>query len=169
MSTSVSHVTLTYAAQVRSSIRMALADRTNFALQALGMLVNNVVIVFLWGAFFAGFSRVGDWQRADVALLMGLTMIIVGIAGMFFGGYRDMAAAILRGELDALLTQPMPVLPRLLARESLATSFGDFIGGPLLIVGFADVGLADLPWLAIAIAAGTVVFVGAGVMFASLA
>src|SRR5215470_10199551 len=96
----------TYAAQVVAAIRMAFADRANFFLQMAGMAVNNVFFFVLWILFFAGFRSVGGWQLADVSLLLGLNMVMVGVAGVFFGGYRDMAAAILRGETDALLTQP---------------------------------------------------------------
>ena len=110
----------TYAAQMIAAIRISFADRTNFVLQMAGMAVNNGFFFLLWVLFFAGFRSVGGWQFADVSLLLGIIMIVVGIAGVFFGGYRDMAAAILRGEPDALLTQPKAVLPRLLAGESLA-------------------------------------------------
>jgi ABC-type uncharacterized transport system permease subunit len=102
----------TYAAQIIATIRMSFADRTNFFLQMAGMAVNNGFFFLLWILFFAGFRSVGGWQFADVCLLLGIIMTVVGVAGAFFGGYRDMAAAILRGDPDALLTQPKAVLPR---------------------------------------------------------
>src|SRR5262249_35449638 len=99
-----------YFAQVRAANRMAFADRANFALQAGGMIVNDGFVLVLWFMFFAGFKSVGGWKLADLGLLMALMMTVVGLAGVLTGGYRDMAAAILRGELDAYLTQPKPVL-----------------------------------------------------------
>ena len=148
---------------------MSFANRTNFALQALGMFVNNVVMLALWWLFFEGFKSVAGWQRADVALLMGITMTIVGICGVFCGGYRDLAATVLRGELDPLLTQPKALLPRLLAKESMATAWGDLIGGPLLLVWFVNLTLAQVPLLFIALIAGAIVFLGAAIAFASMA
>jgi ABC-2 type transport system permease protein len=159
----------TYGAQMLAAIRMSFADRTNFLLQAAGMAVNDVFFLLLWFMFFAGFRSVGGWGLADVALLLGLIMTIVGVAGIAFGGYRDMAAAILRGEVDTLLTQPQRVLPRLLARESIASAWGDFICGPALIALAGGVRWPDAPLIAICVAVGTVVYVGASVAFASLA
>lgn len=158
-----------YAAQVGPAIRMSFADRGNFALQVGGMMVNNLVFLTLWVLFFAGFRSVGGWGLADVALLLGLMMTIFGIAGVALGGYRDMAASILRGEIDALLTQPKGVLARLLARESIATSWGDLAVGLVMLVFFAELEAAEIPLLLVALAAGLTVWVSAGVSFATLA
>jgi ABC-2 type transport system permease protein len=159
----------TYAAQTVAAIRMAFADRANFFLQMAGMAVNNGFFFLLWILFFAGFRSVGGWQFADVSLLLGLTMTVVGIAGAFFGGYRDMAAAILRGEADALLTQPKPVLARLLARESFAHAWGDIVTGVALLATLSGLDAARLPLAVLGVALGLTVYVSAGVTFASLA
>lgn len=158
-----------YAAQVSAAVRMSFADRGNFALQVGGMVVNNLVFLILWVLFFAGFRTVGGWGMADVALLLGLMMTIFGIAGVMVGGYRDMAASIARGEIDALLTQPTGVLGRLLARESIATSWGDLAVGLMMLVFFAKLAPTDIPLMLVALAAGLTVWVSAGVCFATLA
>ncbi len=159
----------TYIAQVAAAIRMSFADRTNFFFQSGGMLVNNLFFLILWFMFFAGFRSVGGWGLTDVALLLGLIMTIVGVAGIAFGGYRDMAAVILRGEIDTLLTQPKPVLPRLLARDSNASGWGDFVNGILMLLFVSGLSLADAPRVLLSLAAGLTVYVSAGVMFASMA
>jgi ABC-2 type transport system permease protein len=158
-----------YLSQVAAAIRMAFADRANFALLMGGMIVNNGFFLAMWLLFFAGFRSVGGWRRPDVALLIGMMMVIVGLAGAVFGGYRDMAAAILRGEIDALLTQPKSVLARLLSRESIPSAFGDLTTGLVVLAGFADLGWGSLPMLALGLAAGLCIFVAVGVSFASLA
>ena len=158
-----------YVLQWRAAVRIAFADRVNFALQASGMLINNIVMLSLWWLFFAGFKRIGDWQQADMALLMGITMLVVGVSGVCFGGYRDLAAALLRGDLDALLTQPKALLPRLLARESMAISWGDLLSGSILLSCFAQLQWVSVPWLVLAVCVGTVVFVATAVTFATLA
>lgn len=159
----------TYAANAAAAIRTSLMDRTNFMLNALGMVVNDVFFLLLWYMFFAGFKRVGGWGLSDVALLLGLIMLVVGISGVFLGGYRDMAATILRGEIDALLTQPKPVLARLLARESIATAWGDLAMGIWLLFAFADLGWRDLPLVLAGLVCGTTVYVSSAVVYASLA
>ena len=159
----------TYAAQTAAAIRAALSDRTNFALQAGGMVVNNVFFLTLWVLFFAGFRSVGGWERPDVALLIGLTMMVVALSGVLFGGYRDMAATILSGEIDALLTQPKPVLARLLSRESIATAWGDGAMSVVILTCFTRLTWSQAPLVLLAVVAGTVVYVSASVCFASLA
>jgi ABC-2 type transport system permease protein len=158
-----------YAAQIAAAIRTSLSDRTNFLLQAGGMLVNNAFMVALWALFFAGFRSVGGWRLADMALLYGLIMVVVGAAGVFFGGYRDMAASLLRGEPDALLTQPRALIPRLLARESIATGWGDLAGGLIILATVSGLSWTDLPVLGLALAAGLTVYVSAATTFAGLA
>ncbi len=159
----------TYAANVATAIRTSLMDRTNFLLNSLGMVVNDLFFLALWYMFFAGFRQVGGWGLHDVALLLGLIMVVVGIGGVFFGGYRDMAATILRGEVDALLTQPKAVLPRLLARESIATAWGDLAMGIWMLFTFAALSWHDLPLVLIGLACGTTVYVASSVVYASLA
>jgi viologen exporter family transport system permease protein len=159
----------TYAANVAVAIRTSLMDRTNFTLNALGMVVNDVFFLALWYMFFAGFKRVGGWGLHDVALLLGLLMCVVGLAGIAFGGFRDMAATILRGEIDALLTQPKSVLARLLARESIATAWGDLAIGIWMLCTFAALSWRDIPLVLAGIACGTVVYVASSVVYASLA
>lgn len=158
-----------YAAHAGAALRSSMADRANFALQAAGMLVNDVFMLALWALFFAGFRSVGGWRLPDMALLYGLIMTVVGAAGVFLGGYRDLAASLLKGDLDALLTQPRGLILRLLARESIASGWGDLAGGLIVLAAFAGLGWRELPLLAVALTAGLVVYVSAAVAFASLA
>jgi ABC-2 family transporter protein len=133
------------------------------------MAANNGFFFLLWVLFFAGFRRVGGWQLADVSLLLGLIMTVVGVAGVSCGGYRDMAAAILAGEVGTLLTQPKPVLMRLIARESFAHAFGDIATGLTLLATLSGLDCAHIPLAVVGVAVGLVVYVSAGITFASLA
>jgi ABC-2 type transport system permease protein len=144
-------------------------DRTNFVLQSVGMLVNDVFLLVLWYMFFAGFRQVGGWALKDVALLLGITMCIVAISGVFFGGYRDMAATILRGEIDALLTQPKAILARLLARESIATAWGDLVMGIWMLFAFAALSWSDIPLVIVCVVCGATVYIASAVAYASMA
>jgi ABC-2 type transport system permease protein len=80
-----------------------------------------------------------------------------------------MALALLRGELDALLTQPKGLISRLLARESIATAWGDLAGGLMVLGLFAGLSWRQAPLVALGVAAGMAVYVSAGISFASLA
>ena len=158
-----------YLLQVGAAIRLSFSDRANFWLQLGGMGLNNGFVLLMWFLFFAGFRSVGGWRLADVALMVGILAFTVGTAGVFAGGYRDMAAAILRDEVDALLTQPRAVLPRLLAQESIASAWGDVIVGAVLLAHFAALQWHDLPALVFALFGSLAVFLATGVLVASLA
>lgn len=159
----------TYAANIVIAIRTSLMDRTNFILNSAGMVLNDVFFLLLWYMFFAGFRQVGGWGLHDVARLLGLIMMVVAISGVFFGGYRDMAATILRGEIDALLTQPKAILPRLLARESIPTAWGDLVMGIWMLVTFAALSWTDIPAVVLALVCGTTIYVASAVAYASMA
>jgi ABC-2 type transport system permease protein len=159
----------TYAANIVIAIRTSLMDRTNFILNSAGMVLNDIFFLILWYMFFAGFRQVGGWGLHDVARLLGLIMMVVAISGVFFGGYRDMAATILRGEIDALLTQPKAVLPRLLARESIATAWGDMVMGIWMLFTFAGLSWTDIPMVVLSLMCGTTIYVASAVAYASLA
>jgi ABC-2 type transport system permease protein len=158
-----------YVANIGLAIRTSFSDRTNFVLQSLGMIVNDGFFLVLWFLFFAGFRQVGGWGRTDVALLLGMIMSIVAFSGVFFGGYRDLAATILRGELDALLTQPKLVLPRLIARESIPSAWGDLVVGAVLLGTVAHLTPASLSAAVVGMISGLIVYLASGVAYASLA
>jgi ABC-2 type transport system permease protein len=159
----------TYAAQSAAAIRTSFADRTNFTLQFAGMAVNNGFWLLLWFLFFAGFREVGGWRLGDVARLLGVMYTLFGLATVFFGGYRDLAGAILRGEIDPLLTQPKPLLPRLLARESIPSAWGDLSTGVLILIFSARLDLAGAGLALAAIVIGLVAWLATCVAFVSMA
>jgi ABC-2 type transport system permease protein len=158
-----------YAHGAAAAVRASFADHTNFLLQSLSMVVNNGFMLVLWFMFFAGFHSVGGWKLADMALLMGIIMSIVGVAGIAFGGYRDMAATILSGEIDALLTQPRSVLARLLSRDSYPSAWGDLGTAIVILVAFAGLSWRDLPLFAAGWISGLIIYIAVAVTFASLA
>jgi ABC-2 type transport system permease protein len=158
-----------YVAEMTAAIRVSLADRTNFTLLFCGMVLNNGFVLLMWFMFFAGFHSVRGWQLADMALQIAVLAITFGVAGVFAGGYRDMAAVIVRGDLDAWLTQPRAVLPRLLAQDSSAPAWGDILVGVVLLGFAASLHIGDVPALLFVLAGSLVVYLATGVLFASLA
>jgi ABC-2 type transport system permease protein len=155
--------------QSAAAVRGAFAQRASFWLLAGGMIANNGFWLLMWFLFFTGFRQVGGWGLSDFARLIGVVYLLFGISSVFFGGYRDLAGAILRGDIDPLLTQPGPVLGRLLARESLSSAWGDIVAGVVVLTFSARLDLAVLPLIAAAVSMGMVVWLSVAVIFSSLA
>jgi ABC-2 type transport system permease protein len=158
-----------YVAEITAAIRVSFADRTNFTLQCGGMVLNNGFVLLMWFMFFAGFRTVHGWHLTDMALQIGILATIFGLAGVFAGGYRDMAAAILRGDLDTRLTQPTQVLPRMLAQESSTPAWGDVLVGVALLASASSLHRADLPALLFVLSGSFIVYLATAILFASLA
>ena len=152
-----------------AAVRSALADRTAFWLQAGGMLVNNGFWLLLWFLFFSGFRQVGGWGLPDMARLIGVLYLLFGLATVFLGGYRDLAGAILRGDIDPLLTQPGAVLPRLLSRESIPSAWGDILAGVIVLTFSAHLDLAGAAGAVAAVLIGATVWLSTAVILSSLA
>ena len=155
--------------QSSAAVRSALADRSAFWLQAGGMVVNNGFWLLMWFLFFSHFRQVGGWGITDVARLIGVVYLLFGLATVFLGGYRDLAGAILRGDIDALLTQPGPILPRMLARESHPSAWGDIAVGVVVLAASAQLTLAGAGLAVAAVLAGVVVWISTAVIFSCLA
>jgi ABC-2 type transport system permease protein len=156
------------AKEMGAAVRASYANRTSFLIELIGMAINDGFILLMWFMFFAGFRSVGGWRFADLALLIGIVAMTVGTTGVFTGGYRNMAFFVLRGDVDVLLTQPKPVLPRLLVSESTASAWGDVLFGSVLISGVARLKAHDLPELALALIVSLTIYLSTGVLFASL-
>lgn len=152
-----------------AAVRSALADRAAFWLQAGGMVVNNGFWLLLWFLFFTGFREVGGWRLADVARLIGVVYLLFGLTTVFLGGYRDLAGAILRGDIDSLLTQPAAVLPRLLSRESMPSAWGDIFAGLVVLTFSARLDLLGAAGAVAAVVIGASVWLSTAVIFGSLA
>jgi ABC-2 type transport system permease protein len=88
---------------------------------------------------------------------------------VFLGGYRDLAGAILRGDIDALLTQPGAVLPRLLSRESIPSAWGDILAGVIVLTFSAHLDLAGATGAMAAVLIGATVWLSTAVILSSLA
>src|SRR5258708_37142859 len=99
-----------YAHAARAAVVGSAGDRTNFALQIAGMVVNNGFMLVLWFMFFAGFRRVGGWGLSDMGLLAGLLMTKGGVAGIALGGTPAMAATPPRRAPSPPPTHPPPAL-----------------------------------------------------------
>jgi len=127
------------------SLRASVALRGAFLLQALFMVLNNLIFFTTWWIFFARFPEVGGWKLSDLAVLFGIVAAGFGIAGVCAGGVHSLARRITDGDLDGFLTQPKSVLLQGIGCQSRPSAWGDIASGVLLIAISGRVSPAEIP------------------------
>lgn len=146
------------------SLKARMAYKADF----LGEVVASVLataagIVFVLMLF----HRVPDllgWQRAEVFLIYGLSLIPFGLFNVISVNLYDFADRyIIEGRFDRLLLRPMPTLAQLLMEKSRLTAIGEVIVGIVVAAwASADLGLAwgiaDFAWTAVLVVSGAVIY-----------
>jgi ABC-2 type transport system permease protein len=116
-----------------TALKVSVAHRGAFLMQAAFMVLNNLLFLTTWWILFARFDHVAGYRMPDMLLLFGVSAGGFGLAIVLCGGMLELARAISDGDLDALLAQPKSVLLRAIASRSVASGWGDFASGLLLI------------------------------------
>ena len=133
------------------------------------MFANNLIFFIVWVVFFSHFSSIRGWQQADVALLIGIVAWAVGSSLFLAGGMRDIARAIVDGNLDVHLGRPTHPLPSLIFSRSIPAGLGDMATALLFWFTIGERSLTDLPSLLLVGTAAAFVFVATNTIVQSAA
>ncbi len=156
-------------ALVATNLRASLALRGAFWLQAVFMVLNNLIFFSIWWIFFERFGELRGWRLQDLATLYGVVASGFGLAVVLAGGTRELSRAIEEGELDALLTQPKPALLQAVVSHTWAAGFGDLASGLVLLALSGRMRLGTLPAIALAIGLSALAFTASAVIVHSAA
>jgi ABC-2 type transport system permease protein len=156
-------------ALIATSVKAAAILRGAFVTQIVFMALNNLTFFVFWWALMDRVPHLHGWRLEDVQVLFGVVAVAFGLAVSVAGGVRHLGRLIDSGELDALLTQPQPVLLYALGLRSQASGLGDALSGIVLIVLSGQVSWLEVPVAIAAIVASAVVIVASGIVFFSLA
>lgn len=121
-------------ATLRSAFAEAGANRPALGAQMTVMFVNDVVWVVFWVLFF---HRVGAVHGWDVHLMMLLLAVLTTAGGITLGvvaNARRVGHMAVAGELDPVLTLPVPPLAYVLLRRVEPVNLGDLAFGLVLFV-----------------------------------
>lgn len=122
-------------AYINANIQGALEYRASFAGQVFAMLINDLIWLVFWLAYFGKFQLVAGWGRTEIVMLWAVCAVAFGIATTLCGNLMQLAGFIVRGELDFYLALPKPVLPHMLISRMALAAPGDILFG-LLVFGF---------------------------------
>lgn len=117
------------AGYVRHNLMSAMAYRGAFLLQAFGMLLNDVLLLFFWAVIFNRFPTLNGWALRDVVALYGVAAVGFGIATVVCGNSGQIARIIAGGDLDYYLALPADPLVHVLVSRTSMPSWGDVLFG----------------------------------------
>jgi ABC-2 type transport system permease protein len=154
---------------VRHNLMSAMAYRGAFILQVVGMILNDVVLLFFWWILFTRIPTLRGWSMVEVMMLYALVAFAFGVANIVCGNAFFVARAVARGELDYYLALPAdPLLHFLVSRMSLS-AWGDLLFGLLVFLVVDPQRWLHLPLFLLLGACAALIFVAFAVLVGSLA
>jgi len=156
-------------AYIAANLQGALEYRLSFVSQVMAMLINDVVWLIFWLAYFSTFPLVAGWGRTEIITLWAVLATSYGLADTLFGGTFRLAGMITRGELDVFLALPKPALLHMLVSRMNLTAPGDMLFGVIVYGFLVRPGLGNAALFGLFTLTGAVIFVSFGVLTQSLA
>jgi ABC-2 type transport system permease protein len=133
--------------------------RGAFALQIVGMIVNNMGLLVAWLFLFSRFGTINGWGTADFIGMSGINMLIFGVVSLLNSGLMELPRYVDTGSFDNFLTRPASVLAQLSSSRIEVAVIGDFILGAVLVGWYmmhAHVALVSVGLFLLAAALGSV-------------
>ncbi len=143
-------------AQWSVNLACAMAYRTSFLMQAIFMVLNDILLLFFWWVLLQLVPDIGGWGMADVWLMYGLVAGGFSLVAIFAGNYNRISIIIAEGQLDYYLALPKNVLLHVLVSNTSFSAVGDLVFGLVLgAMGCRALGASFLLFLLFMVTAGS--------------
>ncbi len=156
-------------ATLRNAVAEARSNRAALVSQVTIMVLNDIVWVVFWVLFFRRVGSVRGWDGDRILLLLAVLTSAGGIALGVLANARRVGTMAVDGDLDSVLSLPVPPLAHLLVRRIEAVNVGDLVFGVLLFVALGRPTVARTAVFVGAVAAVAVLLTGFLVLTGSLA
>lgn len=108
------------------------------------------------------FPEIAGWTAAEICLLFGLRLAAHATCQVFLAELQGLAKAIQRGELDAYLLRPLPLLPQILTKRFDLGAVGDLFVATVVLLAVAiiapvHIGALGGVFLAVSVISGALV------------
>lgn len=158
-----------YCQLLKTSFKQAVAVKSAFCLRVIFMIINNLMMLFAWGALFHQFNTINGWTFYDFMFMTGLCVGSFSIWSLFFRGMGIyMARLIEYGDLDTYLTQPRTALFHISCSISDPSGLGDFITGLLLMTASGLLTWQTAPIVLTCFICATICFLSVNILVSSL-
>ncbi len=154
---------------LRHNTMSAMAYRGAFLIQVLGMVLNDVMLLFFWTIFFSRFPTLKGWSLSDVIALYAIIATGYGLATLVCGNSRHVAQIIAGGDLDYYLALPADPLVHLLVSRMSLPSWGDIAFGVLIYLVTNPERWFTLPLFLLLCVLSAIIFVAFNVIVGALA
>ncbi len=118
----------------RHNMMSAMAYRGAFLMQMVGMLLNDVMLLFFWWVFFTRLPTLHGWTFQGVAGIYATVAFAYGLGTVVCGNALRVARTITSGDLDYYLALPANPLVHLLVSRMSLSAWGDVLFGLLVFL-----------------------------------
>ncbi len=151
------------------NLAAALAYRTSFIVQVVGMLLNNIVYLCFWILFFDRFDTVAGYEANDMFLLFSIVAASYGLSTVFAGNTSGkLAYLVAQGRLDYYLVLPRTLISHIIFSRMQLNGLGDLLFGAALYLTVAS-NMAELATFILVVMLSALFWSAAMVMLGCLA
>jgi ABC-2 type transport system permease protein len=168
MEVDVKHLRLILA-YCRHNLMSAMAYRSAFLIQVLGMMLNNMMLLFFWTILFNRFPNLQGWDMRGIVLLYAIIAVGFGFANALCGNSGRVAQIIADGDLDYYLALPADPLIHLLVSRTSVPSWGDVAFGLIMFLIALPDRWAKAPLFLLVCILSGLIFIAFSVITGSLA
>lgn len=148
-----------YALSWQTQFKAATKLRGAFALQVVGMIINNTGLLISWWFLFQHFGTINGWGAAELIGVQGANMMIFGIAVIAVTGFYEIPRYVDQGTFDTFLTKPVGILPQVASSAIEISTIGDLLLGAGLVgwyIFFIHASILNVMLFFVAMAIGVV-------------
>lgn len=121
----------------KKNIQSSAELRTSFVMNIVGMSINNIVFIVIWGFFIKSVGIINGWTVADIVGLQGFVALCFGIVFSAGAGIRKLADYVASGAFDRFMLSPKNLLVRIATSSFGASAVGDIVFGVVCLVIYA--------------------------------
>lgn len=132
-------------------VRASLAYPTSFWLMTLSsMVLTGLDFVGIWMMFHT-VDALGGFGLRQIGLLYSTTGIAIGVGDLLIGSVEQLGQKIRTGQLDAMMTKPVPLLVQICADRFQMRRLGRLVQGSVVLAWAAPVVDWDLARVLVAV------------------
>lgn len=151
---------------IKKNIQSSAELRTSFLMNIVGMSINNIAFIILWGFFVKSVGVIGGWTVADIIGLQGFTALCYGIVFSAGAGIIKLADYTASGVFDRFMLSPKNLLIRIATSSFSVSGLGDMVFGITCLVIYSfliHTSIYQVSLIALLIILSTVIFLAAAI------